>query len=166
MIKYLTAEAGALGFRQWLIKHEYTQVMNPQPINLNNKHFHYLIKTSTDTFYCLFKHEPFYTFPQKYKEFFVKYPNLSSAGESINFDKLIMCMNNNYRLIFIYESGLFYEIDPITILNTHKLAQEFYPSGFIREQDKLNTYIDNNAKIEFRERTISFPLRSLARVLN
>lgn len=164
-MRYLTADAGARGFRQWLISHDYKMVMQPQEVKLNNKHFHYIIKTESESFYCLYKHEPFYTFPDKYKLFFDKYPNLNSAGESINFDKLIYAMNNNLTLIFIYENGFFYEIKPQEILNVHLLAKEFYPDGFIREQSKINTYIDEFSKVEFKERTISFPLRSLARKL-
>ena len=166
MIRFVSSEAGAIGFRHWLISHGYISVMYPQPINLDNKKFHYLIKTSTDTFYVVFKHEFFMTFPKLYSKFFDKYPNLASAGESINFDKLMLCLNNNYRLIFVYESGIFYEIDPKIILETHVLAKEFYPNGFIREQDKINTYMENFTKVQFRERTISFPIKSLARCLN
>ena len=164
--RYLTSEAGAIGFRQFLIRSGFTGVMNPQEVRLNNKHFHYIVKTDTESFYCLFKHDFFYTFPNTYKLFFDKYPNLNSAGESINFDKLIYALNNNLTLIFIYENGYFYEIKPIEILNVHELAKEFYPNGFIREQDKLNSYIDNFAKCEMRERTISFPLKALSRRLN
>jgi hypothetical protein len=163
--RYLTSEAGANGFRQWLIKHSYTMVMKPLEVRLNNKHFHYIIKTNEETFYCLFKHDFFYTFPDKYKLFFNKYPSLNSAGESINFDKLVYANNNNMTLIFIYENGAFYEIKPQEILNVHLLAKEFYPDGFIREQKKINTYTEEFNKVEFNERTISFPVRALARRL-
>jgi hypothetical protein len=163
--RYLTSEAGSIGFRQWLIKHGYTSVMNPQEVRLNNKHFHYIIKTDQESFYCLFKHDFFYTFPDKYKLFFDKYPSLNSAGESINFDKLIFALNNNMTLIFIYENGSFYEIKPQEILNVHVLAKEFYPDGFIREQKKINTYTEQFVDVEFNERTISFPLKSMSRRL-
>jgi len=163
--RYLTSEAGAIGFKQYLIKHGYTMVMNPQEVKLNNKHFHYIIKTNEETFYCLFKHDFFYTFPDKFKLFFDKYPNLNSAGESINMDKLIYANNNNMTLIFIYENGSFYEIKPVEILKVHAMAKEFYPDGFIREQKKINIYTEQFVDVEFNERTISFPLRSLGRRL-
>ena len=164
--RYLTAEAGAICFRHFLIRSGYEDVMNPQEVRLNNKRFHYIVKSKNETFYCLFKHDFFYTFPDKYKEFFVKYPNLNSAGESINVDRLVYALNNNFTLIFIYENGYFYEIKPIEILKVNDLAKEFYPDGFIREQSKINNYIDNFSEVEFKERTISFPVKALARKLN
>jgi hypothetical protein len=165
-LRYLTSEAGANGFREWLISHGYKNVMYPQPISLDNKKFHYLLKTEKETFYCLFKHDFFYTFPMKYSKFFDKYPNLNSAGESINFNKLILASENDYTLIFIYEEGTFYEIKPIEILKVHELAREFYPNGFIRAQDKENNYIQEGSKVCFKERTISFPVKALSRRLN
>lgn len=171
MQRYLTSEAGAKGFQLFLREKGYKHVMNPIEVPLNNAKFHYVINCENEDgvklkFYCLFKHDFFYTFPQKYSKFFDKYPNLNSAGESINFDRLIYALNNDCRLIFIYESGFFYEIEPIEILNVHQLAKEFYENGFIREQDKINNYIDNGSRVEFRERTISFPVKALARLMN
>jgi hypothetical protein len=164
--RYLTSEAGAKGFQLWLKEHGYHNVMNPVEVKQKDKVFHYLISTTEETFYCLFKHDFFYTFPDKYKEFFVKYPNLNSAGESINVERLVYCNEHNFTLIFISENGFFYEIKPSEILKVNELAKEFYPNGFVREQDKINRYIDGFAHCETKERTISFPLKALSRFLN
>ena len=178
-MRYLTSEAGAIGFQNYLKNNGFNNVMNPVEVKISNKVFHYTIQAKKDdkvfNFYCLFKHDFFYTFPDKFKEFFVKYPNLNSAGESINFDRLIYASNNGMNLIFIYESGFFYEIEPIEILKVHSMAKEFYPKGynlespidegFIREQKIVNKEIHNGFITMVKERTVSFPIKSLGRFL-
>ena len=164
-MRYLTSEAGAIGCANWLRTHNYHHVMNPVEVKISNKVFHYTISTEEEKFYVLYKHDFFYTFPDKYKEFFAKYPNLNSAGESINFDRLIWALNNNYTLIFVYESGIFYEIKPQEILNVHLLAKEFYENGFIREQDRVNREIQEGFETHIKERTVSFPVKAMSRRL-
>jgi hypothetical protein len=186
--RYLTSEAGANGFRQWLIRHDYTMVMYPQEVMTYNSHFHFIIKTNQETFYCLFKKSKehwskdtvmdkpdwFWTFPQKFKEFFVKYPNLNSAGESINTNKFTRCINEHLTIIFIYPNGSFYTVDKDKVLEVHNLAKEFYPEGynpeypddegFIRTQKKVNDYFENLNDVEVQEKTISFPVKLLVRL--
>lgn len=164
---FLSADAGVRGFRSWLVSHGFSNISGLEEVYIGNKHYHYKIITDQQKFYCLFKHNFFFTFPEKYKLFFDKYPNLNSAGESINFDRLMFALNNGFTLVFIYESGAFYSIDPKDILNVHVLAKDVYPDGFIREQKKENEYkvAYSNGVVELvNERTISFPIKLLRRM--
>jgi len=188
--RYLTSEAGAMGFRQWLIRHDYTWVMNPVEVKMFEKVYHYIIKTEQETFYCLFKEckdawskerdttketpNWFWTFPDKFKLFFEKYPDLNSAGESINLPQFTRCINENFTIIYIYSNGSFYKVDKFDILNKHELAKEFYPEGynkdspndegFKRLQKIQNRYTDNFNPVDVQEVTMSFPIRILKRL--
>jgi hypothetical protein len=193
-MRLLDSIMGVNAFRVWLVEHDYHHVMNPQEVRIIDKVKHYIIQCEKDgeklTFYCLYKHcdehwvedhivlkpQWFWTFPLKFKDFFDAYPNLNSAGESINYSQLILCNNSSYKIIYIYENGSFYSVEPLEILKLHKLAEEFYPLGynpdkpndygFIREQKVVNETISNGCKLLMQERTVSFPIRNFMNKLN
>lgn len=164
VVKFLNRDAAFRAFRLWLVESGF---VNVSPIIELNKGRHAIIKTDSESFYCLFKHDPFYTFPKKYELFFDKYPNLNSAGESINVSAFSEAMEHNYTLIFIHHNGAFYKIHPQQILRVHELAKEFYPDGFRRSQDKTNQYkiaYQNGLLEDVNEATLSFPYRLLTRM--
>lgn len=136
------------------------------PIVPLHKGRHAMVHTDKGGFYLLFKKEFFWKFPEFYEKFFVAYPNLNGAGESINVSCLAYAKSRSLKLLFVYPNGAIYVIDPDEVYRVNELCKSFYPNGFVRSQDRLNEYkvaYSNGLTEDVNEATISFPVKLFAR---
>lgn len=107
-----------------------------------------------DVYYCLFKREFIHSFTYHAKDLLNKFPDLAGHGESINLEWCMWAYKNNAVLIYIYEDGRTYKIYPKVVMNL----------SMIHEQKQVNTYIEQNSKIERNEKEYWFPCKILEQV--
>ena len=106
-------------------------------------------------FYVLFKHEMIHSFNYLAKDLLKRFPELGGFGESINVEYLMLAKNLGCQLVYIYEDGKIYEINPKTVMSI----------SIIREQNKENKYIEDGLHIVKNEREYVFPIKLLIPML-
>jgi hypothetical protein len=102
-------------------------------------------------YYVLFKHEMIHSFNYLAKSLIDKYPDLQGYGESINVEFCMLAKNKGCQLVYIYEDGKVYEINPRTV----------QAISIVREQNKENSYIEHGLAIVKNEREHIFPVKIL-----
>lgn len=164
MFELMNHDAAFRFVRSWLVANSFGNVSPAIPAN---KGRHCLLKTDKGTFYCLFKHEFFWKFPEYYKGFLDLFPELNGAGESINVDCLMNAESRGFSLLYVYSNHAIYIVEPSEILKCHDKAKAIYPNGLIRSQDRSNEYkvaYSNGVSENVNEATIVFPVKLLKRL--
>jgi len=115
-----------------------------------NKERHALIKTSSKSFYVVYKRDFFNTFGDRFPEFIKEYGFLDGRGESINSEGLEIALWNNVDYIVFIHPDNFYFIYPQTIKKLN----------LIRRQDKKNLYYEKGYEAK-QEITYSVPIELL-----
>jgi hypothetical protein len=116
----------------------------------HNRHMVLYLKDG-QIYYCLFKREFIHSFNYKAKELLNKYPDLAGYGESINVEWCMWAKSKNAKLLYIYENGKTYLINPNTVQNISVTI----------EQQQTNKYIENGMHIIKNEKEHWFPVKLL-----
>lgn len=117
----------------------------------HNRHLALWLKDGR-RYYVLFKHEPIHSFNYIAKSLIDKYPDLAGHGESINVEWCLFAKLNDFQLVYIYETGKVYEINPRTVQCV----------SVIREQNRENKYIEDGNHIVKNEKEHVFPIKLLS----
>lgn len=146
---------------------------------------HALIKTDTGKFYLLFKKDFLRSFNSLFRHYTESKGAITGLGESINNEYIEYAKNNDYELLFSYQTypNIIYTPDKqqlATLISNRLRTFRFkdqssaallklfcHINGLTRTQDKTNKFIANDYSanpIMINETTHSFPINLLKRL--
>jgi hypothetical protein len=121
-------------------------------IDLKNRDRHMVLYLKDGRrFYCLFKREFIHSFNDYAKSLLNLYPDLRGHGESINVQWCRWASMNNCILLYVYEDGSIYQINPKIVTNV----------SVIHTQKQDNSYIIQNKREIINEEEYWFPVKLL-----